>query len=81
MKKIIFLFILITFIYIYIKIHQNEWLLFITNNISKFIVLIIGIIAIMFPRDYDKVPDILYNMYNKNNNSYTNSEQRIYKTI
>jgi hypothetical protein len=66
MKKIYkFLIILIIIIIIlyYINQYLNGWLIFILNNTPKYIAIIVGIIALMFPKDYDKLPEIFIYSY------------------
>ncbi len=69
MKKIL-IFIVIIFIIYYINNYMNGWLINIFTSMPKLIALTIAIIALIFPRDYDKFPEILqktYNNYNKTN--------------
>lgn len=66
MRKL-FAFLLVLFGLYYLNTYTDGWLLTITNNMPKFIALAIGILTLMFPHDYDKVPDILYNVYRGNN--------------
>jgi len=74
MKKIL-VFLIILFVLVYINIYTDGWLLTITNNMPKFIALAVGILALMFPHDYDKVPDIIYNIYQGNN--FVNKKRRV----
>ena len=64
------IFFIVLFILFYINSYTDGWILTITNNMPKFIALAVGILALMFPHDYDKVPDIIYNAYH--GKSFTN---------
>lgn len=59
MKKfVIFLIVLFFAVFYYLNSYFDGFFTNFLYKIPGYIVFIIGILAIMFPRDYDKVPEI-----------------------
>jgi len=57
-KFIIFIGILIG-MYYYVNLWSDGWLTSIITSAPKMIAFGVAIIALMFPRDYDKIPDMI----------------------
>lgn len=73
MYKIIFIFIIIFVILYYLNDFTDGWLLTSATHFPKLFALAVAVLALMFPHDYEKVPDIIEKTYhnyypNKSNN-------------
>lgn len=64
MKRYIFLGLVLITLYFLNNFFDGNLLTYI-NNIPKLIAFAVAILALMFPRDYEKIPDIIQNSYNK----------------
>ncbi len=81
MIKLIIFFIILFALY-YFNTYTDGWLISAFTSMPKLIALAIAIIAIVFPHDYDKFPDILSkSYYNKNQNINQNKNQNINQNI
>lgn len=70
MKKfIIFLILLAIGVFYYFNSYFNDFFTNFFYKIVSFIVFIVGVLAITFPKDYDKVPEIFSNFFKKIKNS------------
>ena len=60
MKKLFIIFLIaLCLILYYSNSYTNGWLLNIAMQVPQYIAFIIAVIAIMFPRDYHLVPDLI----------------------
>ena len=75
MYKIVIFFIILFILY-YINDYFDGWLLTAFTSMPKMIALTVGILALMFPRDYEKVPDIIENTYNRYNKLNVNNRKK-----
>lgn len=67
MIKIILLILVIGYSIYYINNYfSDSWLLTTLYSFPKTIGMIVALMAIMFPRDYDKIPDMVYSIYKNN---------------
>lgn len=67
MIKIILFFFVIGFSIYYINTYFAEsWYLQTLYSMPKMIGILIAIGAMMFPHDYDKLPDMMYSVYKNN---------------
>ncbi len=53
------------FVLYYINNYLDGWLVNAFTSMPKLIALAVAILALMFPHDYEKIPDILSNTYSK----------------
>ena len=58
-KFILFVGILVG-IYYYLNQYTGGWLTTTIMNLPQMIAFAVAIIVLMFPRDYDKIPDMIY---------------------
>lgn len=54
-------------IYYYINSYTDGWFYFTLTSMPKTIALGIAFLALMFPRDYDRIPDWIYGKIKKSN--------------
>lgn len=65
MIKIVLFMVAIGIIIYYVNSYFAEsWILRTIYSMPKMVGLLIALVAIMFPRDYDKLPDMIYSVYN-----------------
>jgi len=65
-KKIIFLLFIIIIAYIGYLIYYNETIIYYLTSFPKMIAFLVGLLVIMFPHDYEKVPEIFSYISSKN---------------
>lgn len=61
--NILFVVLLLIIVIIYINNYTNGLIINTLTSMPKMIAMVIAIIAIIFPRSYDKIPDILEKTY------------------
>ena len=58
-KKIIFFLVILALCYIAYLVYYNETIIYYLTSFPKIIAFLVGILVIMFPHDYEKVPEII----------------------